>query len=85
MNFVISRNVMDKKKVGKARTLVNVRIDGLLQEDFADMLRRKGDLHERRCLEAAIKKHFGDGVLKFLNVMKQDTKYGGWFYTFSRR
>ena len=37
---------MDKRSSGKAKP---TQIDGT-QEDFADMLRKKGDLHEQRCL-----------------------------------
>ncbi len=39
---------------------------------FLEMLRRKGDFHERRCLEA-YKAHFGDGVLVVPNPEKNDT------------
>ena len=39
---------------------------------FLEMLRRKGDFHERRCLEA-YKAHFGDGVLLVPNPEKDDT------------
>lgn len=39
---------------------------------FLEMLRRKGNFHERRCLEA-YKAHFGDGVLIVPNPEKSDT------------
>ena len=39
---------------------------------FLEMLRRKGNFHERRCLEA-YKAHFGDGVLIVPNPERSDT------------
>ena len=79
------RNKQQKKEtsdIGKSETLQEEEI-GILEAptDFADMLRKKGDLHERKCLEN-YKEKFGSSVFE---VPEQNREEGESFEAWVQR